>query len=161
MADPQARCLILACGNTLRSDDGIGPHLAAWAEQHYRADPSIRVISRQQWTPDLAEDLAHAEFALFIDCSIDAPPGSIQIRKVHPASPAATPPNALSTHHLGAPELLSLTLELYGSAPRSAQLLTIGAASLELGEAFRPEVSAAIPEVRWLIEETLLRMIAE
>jgi hydrogenase maturation protease len=136
------RCLILACGNTLRSDDGIGPHLAAWAEELYREDPAIRVISRQQWTPDLAEDIARSEFVLFIDCSIDAPPGSIQLREVHTAPPAS----AQATHHLDAPELLALALELYGSAPRSAHLLTIGAASLELGETFSPEVAAAIPE---------------
>ena len=111
------RCLILACGNTLRSDDGVGPHLAAWAEDHYREDPSVRVISRHQWTPDLAEDLAHAECALFLDCSIDAPPGSVQIRSVDPTPPVS----ALATHHLGAPALLALALELYGSAPRSAQ----------------------------------------
>jgi hydrogenase maturation protease len=135
------RVLILACGNTLRSDDGVGPHLAAWAEEHYRENPSIRVISRQQWTPDLAEDLAYTDCALFIDCSIEAPPGSVQLCEVRPALPA----NAPSTHHLGAPELLALALELYGSAPRSAQLLTIGAASFELGESLSPAVTAALP----------------
>jgi hydrogenase maturation protease len=150
----KARTLILACGNTLRSDDGIGPHLAAWAEDHYRADPSIRVISRHQWTPDLAEDLAQSESALFLDCSIDTPPGSVQLREVHPAPPAS----ALATHHLGAPELLALALELYGSAPRSAQLLTIGAASIELGESFSPMVTAAIPEARRRIDETVTRL---
>jgi hydrogenase maturation protease len=137
----RTRILILACGNTLRSDDGVGPHLAAWAVEHYRTDPSIRVISRQQWTPDLAEDLAHTDCALFLDCSIDAPPGSVQLCNVHPAPRAS----ALGTHHLGAPELLALALDLYGSAPRSAQLLTIGAASLDLGETFSPEVTAALP----------------
>ncbi len=149
------RVLILACGNTLRSDDGIGPHLAAWAEDQYRADPSIRVISRQQWTPDLAEDLANTKFALFLDCSIDAPPGSVQLREVHPA-PATS---ALATHHIGAPELLALALELYGSAPRSAQLLTIGAASLALGESFSPEVTAAIPKACEQIEVALTRLL--
>ncbi len=51
-----ARCLILACGNTLRSDDGVGPTLAAWAEERFREQPNVRVISRQQWTPDLAAE---------------------------------------------------------------------------------------------------------
>jgi hydrogenase maturation protease len=151
MTQLNIRLLILACGNTLRSDDGIGPHLAAWAEDHYRDNLSIRVISRQQWTPDLAEDLAHAESALFLDCSIDAPPGSVQLREVHPAPPTS----ALATHHLGAPELLALALELYGSAPRSAQLLTIGAASLEIGESLSPEVTAAIPTARTALEKAI------
>jgi hydrogenase maturation protease len=157
MTHPITRCLILACGNTLRSDDGIGPHLAEWAEQHYRDAPSIRVISCHQWTPDPAEDLAHAEFALFIDCTIDAPPGSIQLREVHPSPPAPAP----NTHHLGASELLALALELYGSAPRSAQLLTIGAASLELGETFSPEIAEAIPEACRRIDDTILPLLRD
>lgn len=145
------RVLILACGNTLRSDDGVGPHLAVWAEEHYRENPSIRVISRQQWTPDLAEDLAYTDCALFIDCSIDAPPGSVQLCNVHPAPRAS----ALGTHHLGAPELLTLALELYGSAPRSAQLLTIGAATTELGERLSPAAIAALPQAISLLGRTI------
>jgi len=156
MTQPPPRCLILACGNTLRSDDGIGPHLAAWAEDHFRNNPSIRVISLHQWTPDRAEDLADADFALFLDCSIDAPPGSVQLCEVHSGTPAA----ALATHHLGAPELLALALELYSSAPRSAQLLTVGAASLDLGEAFSPAVTAAISEARYKLEEAIRTALA-
>ena len=160
MTQPNTHCLILACGNTLRSDDGVGPHLAAWAEEHFREDPSIRVISRQQWTPDLAEDLAHTDFALFLDCSIDEPPGSVQLREVGPTpSPAGHSTQALATHHLGAPELLALALELYGSAPRTAQLLTIGAATLTLGETFSPEVTAAIPEACRQIDDALLSLL--
>jgi hydrogenase maturation protease len=155
MTQPNIPCLILACGNTLRSDDGVGPHLAAWAEDHFRDTPSIRVISRQQWTPDLAEDLAQAESALFIDCSIDAPPGSVQLRSIDPTPPAS----ALATHHLGAPELLALAVELYNSSPRSAHLLTIGAASLELGETFSPEVNAALPEACLQIDTTILSLL--
>jgi len=166
MNQPNIRTLILACGNTLRSDDGVGPHLAAWAVEHYREDPSIRVISRHQWTPDLVEDLAHAEFALFVDCSIDAPPGSVQLREVHSITTAdADAPQAarhsthgMATHHLDAPELLALAFELYGFAPCSAQILTIGAASFELGEAFSPQVAAAIPEARRRIDDVVKRL---
>ena len=56
-----ARCLILACGNTLRSDDGVGPKLAAWAEERFRQESEVRVISRQQFTPELAELIAAAD----------------------------------------------------------------------------------------------------
>ena len=60
------RCLILACGNTLRCDDGIGPVLCAWAETRFAADSQVRAIARQQWTPDLAEDIAAAESVIFV-----------------------------------------------------------------------------------------------
>jgi Ni,Fe-hydrogenase maturation factor len=38
MTPTQARCLILACGNTLRGDDGVGPWLAEWAEKRFREE---------------------------------------------------------------------------------------------------------------------------
>jgi hydrogenase maturation protease len=152
----QVRCLILACGNTLRSDDGVGRWLADWAEQHFSAHPEIRVLSRQQWTPDLAEDIAQAESVLFIDCSVESSPGSIHTQAVYPASGA----EGLATHHQGAPQLLALARELYNSLPRQAMLLTVGAGSTELGEEFSASVTAVLPAACKLLEETLLRLIA-
>ena len=85
MTQTTIRCLILACGNTLRGDDGVGPWLAEWAEEKYRGDPTVRVISRQQWTPDLAEDIAGAESVLFIDCSIESAPGYVSLISIEPS----------------------------------------------------------------------------
>jgi len=155
MSEPPFSCLILACGNTLRGDDGIGPWLAQWAEENFSDDPAIRVISRQQWTPDLAEDLAAAEAVLFIDCSITSAPGSIAIQDVEPSAPAA----GLATHHQGAPELLALAHELYNSLPSNALLMTIGAASIELGETFSEPVLDAIPKACALLEETVALLL--
>jgi hydrogenase maturation protease len=155
MTQTTARCLILACGNTLRGDDGIGPWLANWAEEKFHEDPTVRVISRQQWTPDLAEDIAHSESVLFIDCSIESAPGTVRIEEVHPSNPA----HGLATHHQGAPELLALACELYGSLPRRAQLLTIGAGSTELGETLSDSVKVALPRARGLLEEAVLRFL--
>jgi hydrogenase maturation protease len=146
------RCLILACGNPLRSDDGVGPWLAAWAEERFREQPDVRVISRQQWTPDLAEDIAAADSVLFIDCSIESAPGSIQLVPVEPNPQTAT----LATHHLGASELLALARELYGSLPRKALLLTIGAGSTELSEKFSDPVQAALPNACEMLEKLIL-----
>jgi hydrogenase maturation protease len=155
MAPPHNRCLVLACGNTLRSDDGIGPWLAQWAEERFHEYPTVRVISRQQWTPDLAEDIAQAEFALFIDCSIESPPGSVSLREVHPLPQA----QGLATHHQGAPELLALSRDLYNFQPRRASLLTIGAGSAELGETFSEPVLDSIPRARNLLESTILEWL--
>jgi hydrogenase maturation protease len=149
------RCLILACGNTLRSDDGVGPWLAEWAEEKFGEDPGVRILIHQQWTPDLAEELAHSTTAIFIDCSIEATPGSVRIVELDPSAPA----HGLATHHLGAPELLALTRELYDSLPRSTLLLTIGAGSTELGEEFSEPVLNAIPQACALLEQTVARLL--
>jgi hydrogenase maturation protease len=148
-----ARCLILACGNTLRSDDGVGPWLASWAEERFADEPRVRVISRQQWTPDLAEEIAAAESVVFVDCSVEAEPGSVQLRPVEAA--AARP--GLATHHVGAPELLALANELYSAVPERAWLLTIGAASIELGEELSSTVKSALPEAQAALEKAVRR----
>lgn len=150
----KARCLILACGNTLRGDDGIGPFLAQSAQERFQAEPGVSVVIRQQWTPELAEEIARAQSVLFIDCSIESAPGSVRLTPVQPAAAM----DSLATHHLGAAELLALARDLYDSLPRSALLLTIGAGSTELGELFSEQVTAAIPSARRLIEETVLRL---
>jgi len=141
MSTHRARCLILSCGNTLRGDDGVGPWLSEWARERYAGDSSIAVLTRHQWTPDLAVDLAEAETALFIDCSIDTDAGEIRLREVAPAAEESV----LNTHHIGAPELLGLAKTYYAAAPRRSLLLTVGAGSTELSEEFSAAVQAALP----------------
>jgi hydrogenase maturation protease len=155
MTSITTRCLILACGNTLRSDDGLGPWLAQWAEEKFLSNPEIRVLNRQQWTPDLSEEIACSESVLFIDCSAESAPGEIRLFPVEPSAPK----DGLATHHSGAPELLALGLELYNSLPSHALMLTIGAGSTELGERFSEAVTAALPAACKAIEETVLQWL--
>ena len=156
MTQPPARCLILACGNTLRGDDGVGLWLAAWAERRFANQAEIKIIARQQWTPELAEDVACAESVLFIDCSVDSAPGSIKLTPVEPSACG----QGIATHHSGAAELLALARDYYSSQPHNAQLLTIGAGSTALGEAFSDAVATALPEACKRLEETVLRFLA-
>src|SRR5579871_1398262 len=134
MNSTKVRCLLLACGNTLRADDGIGPWLADWAQQRFEDDPSLTIISRQQWTPELAADIATADTVLFVDCSTVLEAGQVNLAEVQVAPQL----QGVGTHQVSAAELLSMAQELYGSLPRRAQLLTIGAGSTELSEEFSP-----------------------
>jgi len=152
----KARCLILACGNSLRGDDGIGPWLAEWAEERFRDEAGLRVISRQQWTLELAEEIAAAEAVLFVDCSVAIAAGSVSVRDVQ----ASANSERLDTHRQGASELLGLARDLYSSLPRAAMLLTVGAGSLELGEEFSAQVKAALPEACALLDQTVAQLLA-
>ncbi len=151
----KARCLILACGNTLRSDDGLGPHLAAWAEERFRDEPCVTIISRQQWTPELAADVAAADAVLFVDCSIETKPGSVHLLPVLPRSSSP----ATATHHLDAPGLLALAHALYGARPAHAMLLAVGAGSIELGETLSDPVASALPRARGVLEKAVRRFL--
>lgn len=151
------RCLVLACGNSLRGDDGIGPWLADWAGKQFPDRQGFRIISRQQWTPELAEEVARAGAVLFIDCSLESAPGSATLAPVEPNTQALP----LGTHHLSAAELLALARELYASLPREALLLTIGAGSVELGKDFSDALTAALPEACRCIKATVSRLLQD
>ena len=153
----QVRCLILACGNTLRGDDGVGPWLAEWVEQNCATDSGVRVLIRQQWTPELAEEISQAASVLFLDCFIESPPGVVRLDAVQSAEPLL----GLATHHLGAQELLALAQELYGSIPRNSMMLTVGAGSTELGESFSDSVAAALPGACDLLKSTISQMTGQ
>jgi hydrogenase maturation protease len=155
MTQPKLHCLILACGNTLRGDDGVGPWLAEWTKNKFREESRVRVIARQQWTPELAEELARSHSVLFIDCSVDSAPGSVKIAPVE--SNIAL--QGIATHHQGAAELLALTRDLYSTQPTTAKLLTIGAGSTELGEKFSAAVNAALPKACRMIQEAVLQAL--
>ena len=155
-AETKTRCLVLACGNALRGDDGVGSRLAKWAEERFCNDPQIRVISRQQWTPELASDVAEADSVLFIDASMKAPPGRVRLIPVSSRVESSAPPS----HHLTPSQLLGLTRSLYGSIKAHAMLLTVGAASTELGEEFSQPVEAALPRAQGILEKAVLRFLA-
>lgn len=149
MIEPATRCLVLGCGNTLRSDDGVGPWLCAWAEKRFAGEVGVRVIARQQWTPELALEIAAAESVIFIDCSLVSEPGIITTHTVAPAESD----ESRATHEISAPELMALAKVLYGRAPWPADLLTIGAASLEFGEEFSAPVKACLAEACEVLTE--------
>lgn len=151
------QCLVLACGNTLRSDDGVGPRLAEWAAERFQENPRIRVIARQQWTPDLAAEIAVADSVLFVDASVDVAPGRVALI---PVAPDGTGTEA-ATHHLHPPELLELARALYGSMATHAMLLTVGAGSTELGESLSERVEAALPRARGVLEKIVRQFISD
>jgi hydrogenase maturation protease len=156
MTQPKAQCLILACGNSLREDDGVGPWLAEWASARFHDQPQVRVLSRQQWTPELAEEIAASQSVIFLDCSAESAPGLV---KLAPVGPTVDSPG-LATHHLDAGQLLTLAFELYDSRPRNACLLTIGAGALGLREGFSAPVQSALPEATRQLERSVLEALS-
>ena len=60
--------LLLACGNSLRQDDGVGLRIAEAAEQLFPAS-RLRIVAAQQFTPEMAAELAATELVIFVDAS--------------------------------------------------------------------------------------------
>ena len=155
MSHNSIRCLILACGNTLREDDGVGPFLAEWAEERWRGDSRVRILCDHQWTPEMVEEVAQAESVIFVDCATDSPPGVVRTMIVEPAGADSK----IGTHHLEAGQLLALSRQFYGVIPHSSLLLTVGADSLQLREGFSDVMQAALPEASRILEESVQRLL--
>jgi hydrogenase maturation protease len=145
-----SRALILACGNTLRGDDGVGAYVAKCLAGELR-DPEIEIQCDHQWTPELAEPISEAELVIFLDASASLPPGEIACQ---PLQPAPSSP-AQFTHQTSPAALLSLAAELYGHIPARACLLTVGGRSFDLREELSPPVLQAVPAVLQRIRELL------
>jgi hydrogenase maturation protease len=158
--DAAGGVLVIGYGNTLRSDDGIGPHAASRLADDPRvgANPAlagVEVRAAHQLTPELALDFSRVSLVILIDAGADDPPGEISVRSLTPEAEAPMRSGAgdgalvgpgATSHHVGPAELLALARSLYGSAP-AALVVRVGVADMGLGEALSPAVSAALPAV--------------
>jgi len=132
--------LVLACGNSLRGDDGVAFQVVDCLRRD-KCDPGTEFQSQPQWTPELAEAISRVEVVIFVDASAGMTPGEIACRQVR----SATNLSPGMTHQTSPESLLLLAKEIYGKHPSEAYLVTIGGASFELQEVLSESVRRAIP----------------
>jgi hydrogenase maturation protease len=130
--------LLLACGNSLRQDDGVGLRIAEAAEHLFPAS-RLRIVAAQQFTPEMAADLAATDLVIFVDASAVDEPGAIRVAAV------AACDDAPETHHLDPPALLAMAQTFCGHAPARAFALTIGACRFGYGEELSGPLRQAVP----------------
>jgi len=140
--------LLLACGNSMREDDGVGLRIAE-AVQHLFPDSRLRIVAAQQFTPEMAGDLAATDLVIFVDASVGDEPGGIRIRSL--AACAESP----DSHRLDPPALLAMAGKLCGHTPAHAFALTVGAGHLGYGAELTGPVRQAIPRACRLIGNLL------
>jgi hydrogenase maturation protease len=132
--------LLLACGNTLRQDDGVGLQIAEAAEQLIPGS-RLRIVAAQQFTPEMAADLAATELAIFVDANVSDEPGAIRCAPV--CACAETP----ETHRLDPAALLAMAQSICGHTPAHAFELTVGASHFGYGEDLSGPLRQAVPRV--------------
>jgi hydrogenase maturation protease len=146
------RALVIACGNSLRGDDGIGLKIGSAVEKNPPRG-NLRVVITQQLLPEHAFDVSEADVVVFVDCSAVTAPGVVTTLTLFPAE---TLPRIL-THHLGPAALLKMAKDLYGHMPGRAFAVTVGASSFDLSEKLTAPVEAAIPSAIAAVHAALLR----
>lgn len=134
-----AQTLIIGYGNPTRSDDGLGWHAAQRLSETVK-DDSVQILTKQQLTLDLAEQIGEADLVIFIDACTGEAPGILRCRHV---APDVTPPPTLS-HHMSPSTLMACTRILYGRCP-VALLFSVTGESFEFGEGLSPKVRTVLP----------------
>lgn len=136
--------LVIAYGNPSRGDDAAGPllaeRLANWLSAEQRDD--VEVLCDFQLNIEHILDLQERSRVLIIDASCRVGEG-VQRRRLIPRVDRTHTTHAVSPVDL----LASYERVLRAPAPPT-ELLTVPAASFELGEAVSPQTQAAI-ETAW------------
>ncbi|MGA9112822.1 MAG: hydrogenase maturation protease [Candidatus Dormiibacterota bacterium] len=153
--------LVIACGNTLRGDDGAGPEVGELLAAELEGT-GAEVVVVDQLLPELALDASRSGRVVFVDAAADVPPGSVSVRPVHPGQDApgdggAEPPSSTRrapggagrspdpfSHGLGPEDVLRLARDLYAARPEGV-LVSVGAESFEPGDGLSATVRRAIP----------------
>lgn len=141
----QVDLLVIGYGNTLRSDDGVGPRVAEAVEALHL--PGVHALARALLTPELAEPISQALRVIFVDAAVDDP-AEVQLR---PLAPAAS--SQVLAHAANPRTLLALARDVFGRAPE-ALCLTIPAQNLAIGQELSAKTShgldVAVETVRGL-----------
>jgi hydrogenase maturation protease len=133
--------LIIAYGNALRGDDAVGLHAARELDRQFRDDPEIDIITCQQLTPEMADDISGSELVIFLDAACGEEPGTVRCRHISPANvPAGL------THHLDPQSLVSAAEQLYGEAPQ-AICVTLAGWSFEVSNRLSRNAQLRLPEL--------------
>lgn len=126
---------MIGYGNTLRSDDGVGPRVAdAVAELNL---PEVRCIACHQLTPELAQLISKAREIVFVDAAVDAIP-RLQMRKLDPG-----PTSQIMAHAADPRTMLALARDVFGHCP-PAWWLTIPVQNLAFGEDLSADAAAGV-----------------
>ena len=148
--------LVVGYGNALRTDDGLGWHVA----ERLADDPRLAaatVLRRHQLTPELALDISEATLLVLVDASHGPPAGTISVERLEPRGDTASSGTTWS-HHLTPTTLVELARELYGRAP-DVFVVGCGVASVEMGDELSTEVREALPRVVEAVAEIVAARI--
>lgn len=121
--------LVIGYGNTLRGDDGVGPHVAE-AVRALRL-PGVNTLVCQQLSPEHAAPISLAQTVIFVDAAVDAP-REVQLRRLEPSDTTQ-----LMAHAADPRTMLALSRDVFGHVPQ-AWWLTIPAEKMDFSEDLTP-----------------------
>lgn len=140
--------LVIGYGNDLRGDDAAGRRAAAQVDA-WRL-PGVQVRALHQLTPELAEPLATADRAVFLDAHPSSFGSGVRVHRLLPATPTAR-----LAHTADPRGLLALAWTAFGRAPE-AWWITIPATDFSFGAPLSPLAARGLADAL----ATVRRMLA-
>jgi hydrogenase maturation protease len=146
------KTILIGWGNPDRQDDGVAWHVlvevarrlelpapVSYEEPFECGHPRVEFLFLLQLTPELAEEVAQYERAVFIDASVGGEGEIVEGRAVGEDSHLP-----VLSHHLTAEALMVLARSLYG-AKAETLLLTVRGTQFQFERELSPGVKAAVP----------------
>lgn len=153
------RAVVIGIGNRLRSDDAIGPIVAARLDALQL--PGLLVTVCDGEPAGLIESWAGVDLAVIIDAVRCDPPTPGRIRRATVETLRDTPAAAAGSHAVNIPEAFRLGRAL-GQLPGELVIIAVEAGSLALGDRLSEPVAAAAPGIlRAVLQEVARVGIAE
>jgi hydrogenase maturation protease len=151
-----SRVVIIACGNTLRSDDGIAWRAAEALEKKFPAE-QVEILRVHQLAPEIAECISRSRRVIFLDAATSDQGKPGEIRMEHAPRNTATSSSGFC-HAFSPRQALALAEQLYGGAPDAYFVSMIGE-NFSHGESLSGSVASSMPKfiagAERLIEECL------
>jgi hydrogenase maturation protease len=142
-ADLAAPVLVLAVGNLLMGDEGVGIHVLRALESE-PACPGVRLLDGGTSGIDLLDDVLRARVVVMIDATRDGrPEGTVTVLR---PETSGSIPRGLSAHDFGLKDLFAaatLIREMPTIHLFTISVVTVNPMCLELS----PPVAAAVPRV--------------
>lgn len=136
------KTLVIGIGNTLRSDDGVGPYVADCIEA--KGIKNVKVWVTQQLHVEDLEPMLEFGRIILIDASLSGPP--LDLRRVD----SVKGQSLSSSHHLSAETFINLAKSIYHK-DISMQLCSIKGHRFEVGDTLTPDVRACAKQAVELI----------
>ena len=135
------KCVVLGLGNTLHSDDGVGPQAIERMRSDARVPEDVALIEGGTLGLELLPYIWDCSYLLVLDAAdIGQPPGTL-VRMS--SQELQTLPGKGSVHQLGVSDLL-VALRVLARQPPAVVLLGVQPATTEWGTELSPAVEATM-----------------
>lgn len=147
--------LVLGLGNTIMSDDGVGPKVIEQLQRNDSLPAGVTLLDGGTLGLDLLPFLEDVQRLIIIDAVEIAQPAGTVVRLYGDEVPMALE-TKLSPHQMGMKDLLAVA-RLMGQLPDEIILIGVQPLLLEMGTELTQPVTAALPEMITLVQAELTR----